>query len=189
MLKKELRKKYRTERLALTAVQQTKLDDLLLIQFQKLSLPELHSVLSFYPIEEKREINTFLLTDFLAFRNPDLQMCYPKTNIFQNTMQAVVTTGETDFDANEYGIPEPINGHVLEPEVLDAVFVPLLAFDKKGNRVGYGKGFYDRFLRECRPDCLKIGLSYFEPVAQIEDAGEFDVPLSHCITPQAIYVF
>jgi 5-formyltetrahydrofolate cyclo-ligase len=189
MLKKDVRKMYRAERMKLTAPQQEKWDDLILIQFQKLQLPPLQTILSFYPIEEKREINTFILTDFLQFRNPGLQVCYPKTNIFQNLMQAVITNEETDFDANEYGIPEPVTGQVLDAQLLDAVMVPMLAFDKQGNRVGYGKGFYDRFLQSCRADCIKIGLCYFDAIEIIEDAGNFDVPLNYCITPQKIYVF
>jgi 5-formyltetrahydrofolate cyclo-ligase len=67
--------------------------------------------------------------------------------------------------------------------------VPLLAFDEKGFRVGYGKGFYDRFLKQCKDGGIKIGLSYFNPIDTIEDAGEFDVPLNFCITPQKVYVF
>lgn len=189
MLKKELRKKYRAERLALSPMQRNKLDDLILIRFQKLRLPALDVVLSFYPIEAKAEINTFIITDFLGFRNPGLQVCYPKTDIFQNTMQAVVAMDETDFEENAYGIPEPTGGAVVDPHLLDAIFVPMLAFDKKGNRVGYGKGFYDRFLLQCRHDCLRIGLSYFDAVASIDDASNFDVPLNYCITPHTTYVF
>lgn len=189
MLKKELRKKYHTQRLQLTEAERAKLDDLMLIQFQQLPLPPLHTFMSFVPIEEKREVNTFIFTDFVKFRNPGLQLCYPKTNIFQNTMQAIITDADTEFDGNEYGVPEPVQGLVLEPQLLDAVLVPLLIFDKRGYRVGYGKGFYDRFLKDCRDDCLKIGLSYFEPVDLIEDASGFDVPLNYCITPQTIYVF
>ena len=189
MQKKVLRKKYHAERLSLTAAQQTKLDDLLLIQFQQLALPPLHAILSFIPIEARKEVNTFILTDFLKFRNPGLQVCYPKIDIFQNTMQAMIAGEETDFDANEYGIPEPVYGTVLEAQQLDAVLVPLLIFDKRGYRVGYGKGFYDRFLTTCRPDCLKIGVSYFDVIDIIEDANEFDVPLNYCITPHRSYVF
>lgn len=189
MLKKELRKKYNTLRLQLAATERTKMDDLLLIQFQQVSLPPLHTVMSFVPIEGKREVNTFIITDFLKFRNPSLHVCYPKTNIFQNTMKAIITDSDTEFDANEYGVPEPVHGPVLEPQLLDLVLVPLLIFDKRGFRVGYGKGFYDRFLKDCRPDCIKIGLSYFEPVELIEDASGFDVPLNYCITPQTNYVF
>jgi 5-formyltetrahydrofolate cyclo-ligase len=69
------------------------------------------------------------------------------------------------------------------------VIVPMLAFDRQGNRVGYGKGYYDSFLKQCRPDCIKVGVCYFEPIAQIDDAGDFDVPLNFCITPQQVYVF
>jgi 5-formyltetrahydrofolate cyclo-ligase len=54
------------------------------------------------------------------------------------------------------------------------VFVPLLAFDKKGNRVGYGKGFYDAFLSKCKPETIKIGLSFFEAEETIDDVFEND---------------
>jgi 5-formyltetrahydrofolate cyclo-ligase len=67
--------------------------------------------------------------------------------------------------------------------------VPLLAYDLKGNRVGYGKGYYDRFLAECRPDALKIGFSYFEPEEQINDTEDFDIPLNYCVTPHRCYEF
>jgi 5-formyltetrahydrofolate cyclo-ligase len=69
------------------------------------------------------------------------------------------------------------------------VFIPLLAFDKSGHRVGYGAGYYDRFLSKCKPDCLKVGLSFFEPVDEISDADEFDVKLNHCVTPSKIWTF
>ena len=69
------------------------------------------------------------------------------------------------------------------------VILPLLAFDQQGYRVGYGKGFYDKFLSGCREDCLKVGFSYFEPIETIDDCNEFDVPLDLCITPQNVYVF
>ena len=69
------------------------------------------------------------------------------------------------------------------------IFVPLLAFDKFGNRVGYGKGFYDVFLSECRPDTLKIGFSFFEAEVEIEDVFEKDIKLDYCITPKAVYKF
>ena len=61
--------------------------------------------------------------------------------------------------------------------------VPLLAYDKTGHRVGYGKGYYDRFLKETRPDCLKIGLSAFQAEAEIPDTHEGDVRLDMCLTP------
>ena len=104
-------------------------------------------------------------------------------------MQAVACTIDTIFEDNEYNIPEPIHGEIIEPSQIEMVLVPLLSFDLKGHRVGYGKGFYDRFLQQCSKDCLKIGLSYFEPIDQLNDPGEFDVTLDACITPQQVYVF
>jgi 5-formyltetrahydrofolate cyclo-ligase len=67
--------------------------------------------------------------------------------------------------------------------------MPLLAFDSKGDRVGYGKGYYDRFLAACRKDVLKIGLSYFPPVSSIDDIEIFDKKLDFCITPERVYAF
>ena len=69
------------------------------------------------------------------------------------------------------------------------VFVPLLTFDRDGYRIGYGKGFYDKYLAGCREDCIKAGFSYFEPIDSIEDLHEFDISLDLCITPQNVYVF
>jgi 5-formyltetrahydrofolate cyclo-ligase len=77
----------------------------------------------------------------------------------------------------------------MAPADIDMILVPLLAFDKKGYRVGYGKGFYDKYLADCRKNCIKAGFSYFDPVDEIADKGDFDVPLDLCITPQSVYVF
>jgi 5-formyltetrahydrofolate cyclo-ligase len=96
---------------------------------------------------------------------------------------------ETSYEENEYGIAEPVGGEEIHPEDLDAVFVPLLCFDEKGYRVGYGKGFYDRFLSSCREDVIRIGFSYFDPVPSIDDINDFDVPLNLCITPNKLYEF
>ena len=69
------------------------------------------------------------------------------------------------------------------------ILVPLLAFDRKGMRVGYGKAFYDKFLAGCKPDIIKVGVSILDPVESIDDVYEHDVPLSCCITPKEFYDF
>jgi 5-formyltetrahydrofolate cyclo-ligase len=189
MLKKEARKIFKGKRNEVTPSEQLRWDDLLLIRFQTLPLPYLNYVLSFYPIEEYKEVGSFIITDYLHFKNPNLHICYPKINMASRTMQAVICHADSIFETNGYGIPEPVDNETADPKLLDAVLIPLLAFDEKGIRVGYGKGFYDRYLKACRRDCLKIGLSYFEAVPHIEDAHEFDIPLNYCITPQRTYVF
>lgn len=188
MNKKEARAAFRKQRAEVTGMQQTKWDDLLLIQMQQVALPFLNYMLSYYPADTKGEAETFLITDFLQFTNPGLQVAYPKIGA-DGMMEAVVPDDEDAFAPNVFSIMEPVGGTIVPAQDLELVLVPLLCFDQRGNRVGYGKGYYDRFLQHCRPDCIKMGLSYFEPIAQIEDASEYDVPLDLCITPQKVYVF
>lgn len=189
MLKKEARKLYKEKRMALSEKERVKLDDLLLIQFQSAELPFIGSLFTYWPIEENNEPDTHLFTEFLRFRNPELLVCYPKSDFSSGTMQAVITDIDTPFTKTEWNVFEPQNNEIVDPEEIDLVFVPLLAFDKKGYRLGYGKGFYDKWLANCHPGCMKIGFSYFEPVESIEDSNDFDVPLDLCITPHNFYVF
>lgn len=189
MTKKQLRKIYREKRLELSLKDKTKLDDLLLIQFQKLHLTAFHSLFCYWPIAGFNEPDTHLFSDFLFFKNPGLITAYPKINNDNGTMEAIVTDEATGFEPNAFGVMEPKGSLALSPEDIDVVLVPLLCFDKAGYRVGYGKGYYDRYLSRCRQDCLKIGLSYFDPVDEVADKHEFDVPLDLCVTPHATYVF
>ena len=104
-------------------------------------------------------------------------------------MNAIICNADSIFEANDYNIPEPLDTEIADPTSIDLVITPLLTFDTKGNRVGYGKGYFDRYLKECHDDCIKVGFSYFDPIDSIDDANEFDVPLDFCITPQRTYVF
>ncbi len=189
MTKKELRNIFNGRRNQLTHAQKEKLDDLILIRFQQLSLPHINSLLSFWPMTGKNEINTHIITDFIYFRNPGLQLAYPVTDFSTCEMKAILTNDDTEFLQNEYSIPEPISGDELPAEEIDAILIPLLAFDERGYRVGYGKGFYDRFLTKCSKDIIKIGLSYFEPIDVIDDIDSNDIRMDYCITPDLIYKF
>lgn len=189
MLKKEARTFYREKRLALSIQETEKLDDLLLIRFQTLDLPFLHSVLTYWPIEENNEPNTHIITEFLRFRNPELKIAYPVSDFSDTSMKAIAVDIDTAFTRQELNIYEPQEGEPVAAADLDMVIVPLLITDKRGYRVGYGKGFYDKYLKECRPGCIKIGFCYFEPVEAIDDVNQFDVPLDICITPHNVYVF
>src|SRR5690606_31403058 len=114
----------------------------------------------FLSITEKGEINTEYLLHIL--QGKDKNIVVPKTNFKTQTLSHFLLTDNTIIKKNKWGIPEPEDGIPFPEEKIDVVFVPLLAFDKKGNRVGYGKGFYDRFLKLCKPDVIKIGLSLFD---------------------------
>lgn len=189
MLKKDLRVLYKQKRAALTDSEKLKLDDLLLIQFQHLSFAHSSVLLSYWPIDAHREVNTHIMTQYLNFAIPDLQICFPVLDKETNTFQPLAIDGDTRFEKNGYGIAEPVDAPLMPAEELDLVFVPLLCFDEQGFRTGYGKGYYDRFLKTCREDTIKIGFSYFDPVTRIDDIDDFDVPLNLCITPNKIYDF
>lgn len=190
MIKQELRKIYKQKRLALSETDKLKLDDLLLIQFQRLAFDNnIQVVMSFWPLENHGEMNTHLYTRYLEIAIPDLIVTFPVIDTFTNKMRALVINNDTEFVENKYGVSEPEEGEEIPPDEIDLVFVPLLAFDKNGYRVGYGKGYYDRFLQHCREDVITVGFSYFEAVDKIDDTHQFDIPLNYCITPDKIYEF
>lgn len=189
MDKKSARILYRQKRLQLTQQERTRMDDLILIRFQNISLPMVETLLTYYPMPQQHEPETELCSRFLQFQQPGLRICYPKTNTSAWTMEAIVTDENTEFSIDNFGLEEPVAGDIADPQSIDIVFVPMLVMDEDGYRVGFGKGCYDRYLARCRPDCIKIGFSYFEPIEKIEDRDEFDVPLDFGVTPGNVYVF
>lgn len=138
----------------------------------------------FLPIEKQKELDTTLLLPLLQGKDKDIVL--PKMNDF-NQIQHFLLTDQTVLKINFLGIPEPVSGIEILPTSLDVVFVPLLAFDSKGHRVGYGKGYYDRFLAECRTDCIKVGLSLFEEEKETFIIEETDIALNYCVTPKQVY--
>jgi 5-formyltetrahydrofolate cyclo-ligase len=189
MTKKELRALYREKRNNIDVKEKNKLDDLLLIQFQQMGFEQVDSLLSYWPMEHEAEPATNLYTRYLHYMLPQLQIAYPISNLQTCDMTAILTNDDTVFAVNRWGITEPKEGMVIDPQEIDLVFIPMLIYDRQGYRVGFGKGFYDRFLSRCRENVLKIGFSYFEPVENISDLDEYDIPLNYCITPDRIYEF
>ena len=141
----------------------------------------------FLPIVEHKEVDTEFLLQILAGK--DKEIVLSKSDFETREMTHFLLTDNTKIVKNEYNIPEPVNGLPVPTEMIDVVFVPLLAYDKQGNRVGYGKGFYDKFLSQCKPDVIKIGLSFFEPEEQIEDVIATDIRLDFCVTDKEIIRF
>lgn len=189
MNKNELRKLYLQKRTSISEKEKLIGEDLMLLQFQQLNFSDIQYVLSYWPLATSNEPNTHLFTGYLKHLYPNIQIAYPVTHPTNYTMQGILTNEHTQFVPNQWGIYEPMEGDLLIPERIDMVFVPLITFDTAGYRVGYGKGFYDRFLTDCRKNVVTIGLSYFEPVTKISDIQSFDVPLNYCITPQNRYEF
>jgi len=187
LTKAEARNILSQKRAALTESACMKLDDLLLIQLQRIDWSSTEILASFYPLAHKNEPNTLLFEKYIKALYPFIRFCYPIVNKDQLQMDFYFET-ET-LQVNAYGIQEPLPFNLVGPDKIDTMLVPLLGFDQKGHRVGYGKGYYDRYLAKANKEMQRIGVAYFEPMDNFTDTNEFDVPLSSCITPWNTYEF
>lgn len=191
MFKKEIRLKYKELRRSLSENQIEEMS--LAIANKVLLLPiwEKTYFHVFLPIEELKEVNTEYLLHLLSGK--DKEICISKSDFDTRKMTHYLLTDNTKIKKNNYNIPEPVDGPDASGEVpsnkMEVVFIPLLTYDKSGNRVGYGKGFYDQFLAECPPNTIKIGLSFFEPEALISDVNATDIQLNYCVTPNSVIKF
>jgi 5-formyltetrahydrofolate cyclo-ligase len=146
------------------------------------------SLHTFLPITKNKEVNTWIYIN--EFRPTSQRIAISRTDFARHEMTHYLFIGTEHIRENKMGIPEPISGQRVSVEEIDVVFVPLLGCDKLGNRVGYGKGYYDQFLSSLKKDIPRVGLCFFEPLNIVfEDVEEHDIPLTHCITPEKVYRF
>ncbi|MCF4100741.1 5-formyltetrahydrofolate cyclo-ligase [Gillisia sp. M10.2A] len=141
----------------------------------------------FLTISEKKEIDTEPILHIL--HGKDKNIVISKSDFSNNTLTNFLLTDTTVIKKNKWNIPEPTGGIEIPASKIDVVFVPLLAFDEKGHRVGYGKGFYDKFLAECKKEVIKVGVSLFEAEKAIPGLLSSDIALDFCITPRKVYSF
>lgn len=141
----------------------------------------------FLSISEKNEVDTQAILHIL--QGKDKNVVLSKSNFENGSLSHYLLTDATVIKVNSWGIPEPVDGIEVPASKIEVVFIPLLVFDEKGNRIGYGKGFYDRFLSQCSKDIVKVGLSLFAAEEEIQDVNEHDIPLDYCVTPEKIYNF
>jgi len=190
LTKAEARKYIRQQRKQLSeeAYRQAnqKLHERLYAYLQKLNPKTVHC---FLPITKNREVDTWPVIRRL--QEAQIRVAVPKSDLQTNRMEHFLLKSDTLCRENAWGIPEPVGESLVRiPEQeIDVVLLPLMAFDQKGERVGYGKGYYDRFLASCRPGTLRLGLSLFDPVEEITDISPLDVRLDAAITPDRIWIF
>lgn len=187
MTKSELRKQYKVKRAQLSPEELEEKSLAIANQSLALSIWDKSIYHIFLSIKKHKEVNTHYLQHILDGK--DKNIAISKSDFATHQMKHFLLTDNTVIRINSWGIPEPENGIELQSKQIDVIFIPLLAFDKKGNRTGYGKGFYDRFLQTCRPDSLKIGLSFFEAEQEKMETHPHDIALNYCITPEKIYSF
>lgn len=190
--KKSLRKLYKTKRNNISKKNKLKSDfkikELVISLINKISQDnKLVKIHLFLPIEKFNEVNTWLIYDELK----DLKYHFyiSVSNFETNELTNYLFKNDTEIKTNEFGIPEPINAVEYNRNDFDITIVPLLCTDENGYRVGYGKGFYDKFLNKTSKKNKTIGVGYFDLVKKITDTNNLDVRLKYYINTDKVYNF
>ena len=192
MLKSEIREYSKIKRHALSTKQLEEKSIILVEKFWQSSFLDSISTLHlFLPIKKFKEPDTWLLIKKIWQEKPHIHLVVSKTNLQTQSLQHYFLEKDTPLQENTWGISEPDEkvAQLCPIEAIELVLVPLLAFDEKGFRVGYGKGFYDKFLAQC-PQAIKIGFSLEEMLPKlISDVDVYDIALDYCITPTQVLSF
>lgn len=184
MLKADLRIKYRSLRKELGEAERAARSKAVCSHLLNLfSNNEL--VHCYLPIKRLFELDTHHFID----NYPHKQLLVSKSDFQDFSMTHYRYSSVSNWKENDYNIKEPMDGEVVNANKLSAVITPLLCTDKKGNRVGYGAGFYDRFLSQCKVACLKVGISYFKDLEEIDDLNPEDIPLDYLVHPEGLIKF
>ncbi len=189
MDKKILRKIYLDRRRTLSKDQINNTNQALLTQFMGFDLSNVAYLHTFLPILERVEVDTQRIISYIKSEHPHIKILVPKSDFSTRTLTHYLLDDTTRLEKNAYGITEPISGTEVSADKIDMILVPLLAFDRRGYRLGYGMGFYDQFLSACKPDVQKIGLSMFDVIEEIESIEPHDIRLDACITAKKVYRF
>lgn len=188
MDKKSIREQYLLKRTVLTPEEinaQSEIISKRLLDFLSVR-PEIRHIHIFLPIKRFHEVNTFPL--FERLQGSGYQLYTSEVNISEDTLDTFEISDVKEFKLNSWGIPFPNGAVKVLPDKIQLVLIPLLAFDTKGYRIGYGKGYYDKFLSKISDSVLKVGLAFFPPESKIP-AESHDIRLNFCVTPEKIYGF
>lgn len=185
MKKKELRKLYLEKRNSLSEEERERFSIQIFQQFiTNFNLSDVKKTHIFLPIKKRNEVNTWYFIRY--FWEKRVQVFVPK--IENDRMANYRLTPETVLEENDWGILEPVSQKIEEKLELDLVITPLLYSDNQGNRVGYGKGFYDVFFSD-NSQTKKIGVNFFTPNQDVQDVDLYDIPLDYLVTPSEMLSF
>ncbi len=186
MLKAELRKRYTQKRKALSVDEAFLLSEKIFENFIHYFDPkEGEKVHIFIPIPARKEIDTKIFVNYFLAKN--IRVYVPK--IAGDKLVNIEIFEDTVFETSSWGIEEPVSNEDSGEKYFHYVITPLLYCDSKGNRVGYGKGFYDGLFQNISAETKKIGVNYFDPDEYVDDAWEKDIPLDYLVTPTEVLSF
>jgi 5-formyltetrahydrofolate cyclo-ligase len=146
--------------------------------------------LLFFPIEKKREVDLRKLPNMLYENGKSWSWSLPVMNENQGLNACRWIKDEPLLEA-KFGVLEPqsIPERKLNGSAISLIILPLIIADQNGNRVGYGKGFYDRFMSSEATNALRVGVSMFSPIHEISDINPMDQRLHILICPEKSLAF
>ncbi|MFW2489532.1 5-formyltetrahydrofolate cyclo-ligase [Clostridium chromiireducens] len=182
--KKTLRKEILTKRKDIDNVEKEKMDKKILNKFYESKFYK-DSTNIFVYISYDSEIDTRLIINKALKDNKKIYV--PRTEFETRIMDAVEIKSFDNLIKSNYGILEPSkNEPCINPNELDLIVVPGVAFDRNGGRMGYGAGFYDRYFKKITKDnierIIKLALAYNFQVLDKVPMNEQDVPVDFIIT-------
>jgi 5-formyltetrahydrofolate cyclo-ligase len=175
--KEELRNIFRQKRQMLSEEELTaRSQDLCNQFFETIDFSNITALHCYLPITKRNEPNTWLIINRLFSAFSQIEIVVPWANEGQQ-MESTILKYDADLKTGKMGIHEPAVKKLVDPHKIDLMVLPLLAVDTNGFRIGYGQGYYDRYLQRCRPDMHKVALSLFEPLPVGSfTPDEWDVP-------------
>jgi len=180
-----LRQLFKEKRMSLTSHELSSASDAILKQILDKNLFRGNQIMLYSALIREHELPLDNWFNTLC----QMEIYLPKVLDDKGSMEAVLWEESSGLVSNKWGILEPTNNVFIDPKSIDVVVVPMLCFDSCGHRVGFGKGYYDRFLARCAPHTLTIGICFFDAVAPIEDTLDTDVPLDVVVTPRQLHYF
>ena len=150
------------------------------ISLLKIDKSNLKNIGGYYP--SNYEIDDLAILDLLEKKNFKVSLPIIKKN---NQMNFYSWSRNDPLKINKFGIPEPVSSKILYPDIL---LVPLVAFDSNLNRLGYGGGYYDRYIEKIEKikKVIKIGLAFsFQKILSIP-INQYDKQLDFIVTEKEI---
>lgn len=140
----------------------------------------------YYPINGKNEVNTWLLHEQIKHSSTLFT-----STIVKNTenWDCISFPKTSPFKLTSFNVPVPVEYEFSNWSNIEIIIIPLIVFDNLGNRLGYGKGIYDKILSHLDPKCLKIGISILEISNEKIDNQEHDIPLHFIQTASRLHDF
>jgi 5-formyltetrahydrofolate cyclo-ligase len=133
-------------------------------------------------MNERREVNTHPLIKGMITSGK--RVVVPVTDSEDGTLSHVELHSFDDLAANKWGVLEPVKNKGVDVAKIDLVIVPMVGGDENCNRIGYGRGFYDRFLKDV--SCPKTGLCFEQNIIKKLPVEPFDIPLNKIVTEERV---